>query len=237
MITLERVSERTFEQLMDMELPPEQDKFVAPNIYSLAQAWLYYENARPFAICEDGAPVGFLMLDWDEDERTVGLWRFMIAHEQQNKGYGRQALEAFLALARAEGKFDLAHLDYMPGNVVARKLYYSLGFRENGKVEDGEIIMTLPLTDAPKLGHTRADEDDVEEIAAFARDEKAAGGELPAVFADEAALAQAVKNGDVTRLTLMGDTVGIFMDGRLLLGRAHQDRLAEARALLALIAR
>lgn len=144
MIELKAVDECTFKSVVDMHLPPEQNRFVAPNVVSLAQAWLYRE-ARPFAIVEDGKPVGFLMLDWNEQEREAGIWRFMIAPEHQGRGLGRQAMEAALALIRNSGKFDSVNLDYVPGNDKARALYFSLGFRENGEIEDGEIVMILPL--------------------------------------------------------------------------------------------
>ena len=233
MISLALVNERTFGKIVDMKLPDEQNRFVAPNVVSLAQAWLSYDVARPYAILCDGEPVGFLMLDWDEGERTVGVWRFMIAREQQRKGYGRAALEATLALIRATGKFDLVHLDYVPGNDAARALYFSLGFRENGDVEDGEIIMTLPLTDAPQVGMTTADADDWDDFAELIEDEQAAGTAIPGVFADEESLKAAIEEERVKRLTLMGETIGVALGDELLLAKEHLGRLAKVKERLA----
>ena len=225
MIRLEPVTERTFRAVVDMRLGEEQNKFVAPNVVSLAQAWLYYEEASPFAVCDGDTPVGFLMLDMDQAERTVGVWRFMIAPEHQGKGYGRQAMEAALALAREAGVYDAMYLDYVPGNDVARALYASLGFRENGKVEDGEIVMTLRLTDAPRLGFLTADEDDADDILALA----AAATDAP--FTDADALRNAVGDARVQRLTLYGETVGLVWDGELLLSGAALPYRAETESL------
>lgn len=86
-----------------------------------------------------------MMLDWDEQERTVGIWRFMMAQERQNKGYGRKAMEKAIELIKSEGKFDSIYLDYVSSNTVARNLYYSMGVRENGEIEDGEIVMTIQI--------------------------------------------------------------------------------------------
>ncbi|WP_278183979.1 N-acetyltransferase [Lachnoclostridium phytofermentans] len=36
-------------------------------------------------------------------------------------------------------------LDYVPGNVVGKHLYESMGFIETGEIEDGEIVMKLDL--------------------------------------------------------------------------------------------
>lgn len=44
MVTLELVNERTFSKVVDMKLPEEQNRYVAPNVVSLAQAWLAYSS-------------------------------------------------------------------------------------------------------------------------------------------------------------------------------------------------
>ena len=212
-----------------MKLPPEQNKFVAPNVVSLAQAWLYYDDARPLAICDGDEVVGFMMLDWDEDERTMGIWRFMIAPEHQHKGYGRQAMQAAIELGREAENIDLLHLDYLPGNDAARALYYSLGFRENGDEEDGEIIMTMRVTDSPRVGMLTADEDFSELIAA----EIGLGKPVPESMRSADSVEQAVKNGELLRLTLYGETIGMAIGGELLLGSEYQQYLDEAASIVA----
>lgn len=119
-VKLEKISEKTFGAVVKMKLPPEQNEFVAPNVYSLAQAWLYVDDARPFAIVNNSDVVGFIMLDWDEDERTVGIWRLMIAHEHQHRGYGRAALTEAIEMVKNTQMFDLIYLDYARGNTAAR---------------------------------------------------------------------------------------------------------------------
>lgn len=226
MVKLERVNARTFRKVADMKLSAEQSKFVAPNVVSLAQVWLYYNDALPLAVCDGEEVVGFLMLDVDEDERTIGVWRFMTATEHQHKGYGRGALEAAVQMARQGGKFDLMHLDYVSGNEHARRLYKSIGFCENGEVEDGEIVMTMRLTDEPKIGMLIADEDDFEQIQSQLAREKAAGRALSSVFCDWDALKEAISSGAVTRLTRYGETIALVCGGELRLlqaGEAYRD--------------
>lgn len=43
---------------------------MASNAYSLAEAWLYKDagDVYPFAIYNDDTPVGFMMLDEDQEE-------------------------------------------------------------------------------------------------------------------------------------------------------------------------
>lgn len=232
MIRLEIVNENTFKKVVDMKLPADQNCFVAPNVVSLAQAWLYYKEARPYAVCDDDKVVGFLMLDWDENERTVGIWRFMIAKEFQKNGYGKKALEVAIELIRNESKFDLIHLDYVPGNTVACDLYYSLGFRENGDVEDGEIIMTLPLTKEPKVGMLIADEEDMDDFLEIIQSEKKAGTEIPDKLQDEAMLQLSVEKRCVRRFTIMGETIGFAVGDELLIESKSKVYLKEAQAKL-----
>jgi diamine N-acetyltransferase len=231
MIQLELVTECTFKKVVDMKLPPEQGCFVAPNVVSLAQAWLYYDNARPYAICNDDNVVGFIMLDWDEGERSVGIWRFMIAPEHQCKGYGRKALEAAIKLAREAGTIDLLRLSYVPNNKLARDLYYSLGFRENGDVEDGEIVMTLPLTDSPKVGMLTADDEDMEDFIELIKSEKEAGVFVPTEFENSSYIEKAIADGCVERFTVMGETIGLAINGVILIGNQYLSYLAQARII------
>ena len=200
-------------------------------VVSLAQAWLYYDEARPFAVCDGDNVVGFVMLDWDEAERCADVWRFMIAHEMQHKGYGRKAMQAAIELIKDAGKFDAVYLDYVPGNTSARELYYSLGFRETGKMEDGEIIMRLPLTDSPKVGMLTADMDDMDDFIELIDKEKQAGTVIPAEMTDKAGLKKAVAEERVKRFTIMGETIGLAVDGELLV-ESGSKYLQEVKAKL-----
>ncbi|MDF2544217.1 MAG: family N-acetyltransferase [Herbinix sp.] len=145
MVSLKEINESNFRAIVRMRLNEEQSKYVASNVYSLAQAWLYPEEAKPYAIYNDEEIIGFIMLDWDEKEHECGIWRFMIASDQQGKGYGRKALTCALNIIKEAGKFDYVFLDYVPGNVVGKHLYESMGFIETGEIEDGEIVMKLDL--------------------------------------------------------------------------------------------
>lgn len=231
-IELVPVNESNFRAVVDMKLPEEQRRFVAPNVVSLAQAWLEYDVARPYAVCCDGRPVGFLMFDWDVGERNAGIWRFMIAHSEQGRGYGRAALEAAIALVRERGEFDMMNLDYVPGNDTAAALYRSLGFRETGEICEGELCMTLPLTDSPRIGSLTADDEDMEDFVALIDRALQCGASVPEIFLDREALSEAVSAGRVTRITLMAETVGLALGGELIVDKAHTGRLAEIEARL-----
>lgn len=226
MMHIEKVFEETFRDVIRLKVAKGQEQYVAENVYSLAQAWLY-EEATPFAILDGDTVVGFLMLDWDEDERTVGIWRFMIGEAYQRKGYGREALRLAIEMIKESGCFDLIHLDYVEENRAARELYASFGFRENGEVEDGEIVMTLPITDTPRVGMLLADEEDIEQLLGYLERDGEAG------FPSEEEMRKAAEEERMTRFTIYGETIGIAIDGHFWFRKKFASYETEAKEVYA----
>ena len=142
---LREITEQNYQQILDLSTGKGQEKFVMPNLYSLAHAWVFQKTARPYALYEGEEPVGFIMLDWRPEEKTAEIWRFMIDYRHQGKGYGRRAMELALEGVRRGRVGDRAELDCVAGNEKAQALYHSLGFQETGNTLDGEIQMELIL--------------------------------------------------------------------------------------------
>ena len=149
MLKLREITSENFDECINLKVHKEQGSFVASNVYSLAQAWLYHRNIKPFAICHDKEIVGFLMLDTDykdgASEGICDLWRFMIDKNHQGKGYGRVAMQALINYAKETLTVKKIRTAFVPGNTVAEKLYSSLGFIPNGEVDGDEIVMILDL--------------------------------------------------------------------------------------------
>ena len=144
MITLKDVNVNNFEECLTLDVNDNQHAFVAPNLRSLAQAYVYREVARPFALYNADSMVGFAMLAVDCEEKEYWLWRFMIDKHHQNKGYGKEAMRAILAYFLSIGA-KVVKLSFEPENQIAKKLYQSLGFYENGEMEEDEIVMQLDM--------------------------------------------------------------------------------------------
>ena len=134
-----------YQQVLNLSTGAGQEEFVAQNVRSMAQAWVFRDRARPYALYEGEEPVGFIMFDWRPEKKTAEIWRFMIDYRFQGKGYGRRAMELALEKIRRAGVFDRVQLYYVPGNEKARALYRNLGFGETGNTLDGEIQMELIL--------------------------------------------------------------------------------------------
>ena len=151
MIHFEKITEDNFDEIVHMKRP-EKERFVASNVYSLAQAWLYREagDVYPFAIYREEKPVGFMMLDEDLEERYLVIWRIMISEEHRKKGYGTRAVEQIIRMAEESGKYDFLILNCHPENTVAMHVYEKAGFRATGELERDEIVMRLDLPSEKK---------------------------------------------------------------------------------------
>lgn len=136
MIRLENISEDNFYKCINSKFA----EYCAPNMYSLAQAYLY-PVAKPFCLFNDDEYVGFVMYLRDSDDNEVWIWRFNIDEKFQGKGYGRKGMEEVLKRIIDEyDDLDKIYLSTEPENEKAIKLYESLGFINTGKVEEGEVV-------------------------------------------------------------------------------------------------
>lgn len=144
MINFREITEENFSAIINMKRP-DDEHFVAPNAFSLAQAWLYRDNndVYPFAIYHSDTPVGFMILDEDLDERSLVIWRIMFPDEHTGKGYGTQAIRQIVSLAKESGKYDFMTIDYVIGNEIAKHVYEKVGFKATGEISNGEMVMRL----------------------------------------------------------------------------------------------
>ena len=149
-ITLRDITGDNYFQVLELKISPEQEaaKFVSPVVRSLADAWFYREEGitYPKAIYAKEDLVGFIMYDLDPEEQQVFIWRFLIDQRYQGKGYGRQTIEAVLAMAKEQAKITKVVADYVDGNEPMKKILLGLGFEETGFDQDSkEHIMVYQL--------------------------------------------------------------------------------------------
>ena len=164
MIHLEKIDAVNVWDVLDLKVKQAQKEFVASNDISIIQAYTAIGtgcSAFPFAICNDKRPVGFLMIGYNEAalyeldgetpppslKNNYSLWRLMIDKRYQHRGYGREAIRLALEFIRTWpcGEAELCSLSFEPENEVARGLYHSFGFLENGEMDGDEIVAVLKL--------------------------------------------------------------------------------------------
>jgi diamine N-acetyltransferase len=141
---LEPVTEDNYRAVIGLEVHEEQRAFVATNLKSIADAWIYRPKLQPLALFSGTDLVGFTLLERDRPE-ALHIARFMIDRRAQGRGLGRKGLAAIADVARAEGRTELV-LSVVPGNAVARGLYAAFGFTDTGEVDEGELVMRHVLT-------------------------------------------------------------------------------------------
>lgn len=144
-ITLREINEENYDECIKLEVSEEQSAFVASNIYSIAQAYIYRETVKLFGIYAEEILIGFVMLNLEKEKDTYWICRFMIDRNYQKRGYGKKAMKEIIEFFRKE-KVKKINLSFEPENILAMKLYSVCGFKETGELdEDGEIIMEMKI--------------------------------------------------------------------------------------------
>jgi diamine N-acetyltransferase len=152
-VSLREITAETVRTIIKLSVAEDQNRFVAPNAVSLAQA-LFAPEAWYRAIYLGEEPVGFVMLE-DQSLRQpmpenpeVGVCRFMVDARHQRKGVGRAAMLQVIEHVRRKGIFRKLAISYVPGEGSPEQLYLSLGFRPTGEVDHGEVVMELPIANS-----------------------------------------------------------------------------------------
>ena len=154
-VCLKEITATTVRAVTNLVVSPEQERYVASNAVSIAQAY-FHREAWFRAVYAAGEPVGFLMLrDFSLLRRTkaspdpappISLWRLMIDRHHQRRGLGRQALALVVEHARTRPGATALHTSYVEGPHAAGAFYLSFGFRPTGTSRaNGEIDLILDL--------------------------------------------------------------------------------------------
>lgn len=150
-VTLREINKETVGAICRLSVADDQRQFVAANAYSIAQAH-FEEKAWFRAIYADESPVGFIMLSDDPEEPSYFLWRLMIDSRYQKCGFGRRAVERLIDYVKTRPNADALLVSHGQGEGSPAGFYQHLGFVYTGEVDDGELVMKLPLNSANEGG-------------------------------------------------------------------------------------
>jgi diamine N-acetyltransferase len=148
------VTKDNWQELIDLKVREDQTKFVASNLYSIAEAQFGEDIPNeghwemfPYGIFDQGKAVGFLMIAYNFGfDRFQGfVQRLMVDEKFQGKGYGRFGMDWILDRCRSDTRIKSIAISYEPHNEIARKLYASVGFVETGEIMEGEALAVLNL--------------------------------------------------------------------------------------------
>ena len=146
-VSLRSINEETIYAVLKLKVRQDQEQFVSPNAFSLAEAYIYNE-AWPRAIYLKDIAVGFLMLadpffiNDNQASPSVELWRFMVDKRFQGKGIGKAALDKVVEHVKERGYKEL-YTSYFPAPGSPEPFYRKYGFDPTGEMDDDEVIMIL----------------------------------------------------------------------------------------------
>ena len=146
MVRFVAIDRHNYLSVLDLSVAEEQRRFVASNMYSLAQAFVQPECV-PLALYAENKPVGFVMYALDEDDHEYWIYRLMIDKRYQRLGYGREAMRMLIERIRADENHRVIYISFEPENIAAQTLYESLGFVPDGRIEYGEVVYKLEKPD------------------------------------------------------------------------------------------
>ena len=148
MVELRAITEENFIDAFHLELAPGQEEFVSHPIRSLAQAYVYRDQCRPFGIYAAGKMVGYVMVIYDDDIPEYDIRNMMIDRKEQGRDYGGEALDQVLQyiMTKPFGDSDRVALTCNKRNPVAKRLYEKKGFSATGNEDEDEDEIELALT-------------------------------------------------------------------------------------------
>ena len=139
MVELRQISEDNFQQCLKVHASVQDDSFVDSVEYSLAEAWVYYQETRPFAIYNRAPIIGFVSTYVGEE--NCQIINFLIDDAFQGKGLGTQAAKLCIEYLKNEFAARRISVPVNLENVAAKKFWEKQGFCLSDTIEDGYIFM------------------------------------------------------------------------------------------------
>ncbi|MCI8915337.1 MAG: GNAT family N-acetyltransferase [Oscillospiraceae bacterium] len=143
MITLRAIDEDNYKQCFDLKAPAEKEAFVDSVTYSLAEAWVYGPDIKPFAIYDDETMVGFVSMYVGEENPQI--INFLIDCAFQKKGLGTQAAKTCIDCLRNSYGARRVSVPVALEHTAAQSFWSKLGFTFSDSIEDGYVFMRLSL--------------------------------------------------------------------------------------------
>jgi diamine N-acetyltransferase len=142
-VVLRPVNRDNFRDITALTVSHSQREFVTEPCYYLVLC-AYGGDWHPLAVSLGEKVIGFLMWAVDPADGSCWLGGIIIDQNYQRQGYGRQTIQAAIAMLSEEHGYRQFALSYSADN-GAKHLYQALGFNETGEMEGDEVVARLPL--------------------------------------------------------------------------------------------
>jgi diamine N-acetyltransferase len=144
-VSLREITKETLRDITRLRVSQEQERFVATNAESIAEAYFSPDIAWFRAIYADNKPVGFLMLEDNAAAAQYYLWRFMVDARYQGRGIGQKALELLFEYVKTRPGANVLYTSCVPGEESPGPFYERVGFVYTGEEDSGELVMRREL--------------------------------------------------------------------------------------------
>jgi GNAT superfamily N-acetyltransferase len=150
-ISLRPITEANLAEVIALELAPGQDRFVSTVADSMQEAIeTPAGRAIQWAVHAGETPVGFVMVSDDVDDLPGYiphyLWKLLIDHRHQRRGYGTATLDLVAAYFRDRPGVEVLSTSAGQGPGSPIPFYERYGFRQAGEfVFDNEVLLQLAL--------------------------------------------------------------------------------------------
>ena len=152
------LTEDDVEAVMGLRRGPGQDRYLGSMISHFEDAiadakacprmWSIHDAATGvlvgFVMISDNIPAETLAAD-DDIVGPYFLWRLLIDHRHQARGFGRAALDAIVEYVRTRPDGATLLVSAAPGDGSPQPFYLHYGFAKTGEVKWGEELMRLDL--------------------------------------------------------------------------------------------
>lgn len=143
MVQLKPVTKENIIECVRLKVADDQTTFVAPNINSIAWAYVAPE-LTPYGIYDVDTLVGFLCTEIIPDNENYDRYwvpRFMIGADFQRKGYGRAGMMAAVEMLAKYEDCSRVRLSVVEDNAAAIEFYKSIGFVLTDEYLEEERVM------------------------------------------------------------------------------------------------
>jgi len=149
-VTLRPIIQENFHECINLKVAPDQEEFVAPNVYSLAQAKVnplltplavYDDAIRAREPSENDPMIGFVM--YQVMSGAGFIMRLMVDMRYQGNSYGKATVVEVIRRLKKMPEIEYIGTSVPKGNPVAEKLYRDLGFIDGDKLDQREIYLKL----------------------------------------------------------------------------------------------
>ena len=152
-VRLRELTAANYELVLALSVLREQQPFVGTVAGALTDA-ADHPQANPWyrAIYAGEEPVGFVMISWNCVPRPLEiigpwfLWKLLIDHRHQGRGYGAEAVRVVAELISQAGASELLTSCFRDLDGSPAPFYERLGFVATGDLDvDGETILRLQV--------------------------------------------------------------------------------------------